>query len=549
MNRTGKFALALTASTMLASAAHAQPVPLGGGSTSNSKAPVNFVADQITYDKTGNIVTATGHVRAVQNDQTLYADKVVLNRNTDVATATGHVMLVQPGGDTVFAKQAVLSKGMKDAVMQGVAARLTQNARMIANGGRRYNGNIDDLAKVVYSACDLCKTDPTHPPLWQIRATSATRDLQHKMIEFRNAEMEMDGYPIFYLPYMTEPDPSVKRQTGLLIPDIGVSSRLGEFAIVPYYIVLDRSSDITLTPIIATKQGPALIADYRKDFNQGTLNINVSGGHDNGTFGNSVFSSGTFDIDPTWRAGFSYNRASNPRYLDDFSILPNASFLTSNVYLEGFSSGSYARLDAETFQGLVTSVNQSELPIVSPHGQYHFISDQDAIGGQYSLDADTFNVARNVGTDTRRVSAIPGYSVPFSLPYGVVGTARVQLITAAYDASHLNEQPNYSPLNSADTARAQPYGAVFMRLPFIRQTAHMGSQIIEPEVQIIASPNIGISQNDRIPNEDSLDLEFSDANLFDYNRYPGIDRLEGGSRVDYAMHAAWYLPRARSSTV
>ncbi len=71
----------------------------------------------------------------------------------------------------------------------------------------------------------------------------------------------------------------------------------------------------------------------------------------------------------------------------------------------------------------------------------------------------------------------------------------------------------------------------------------LGSQIIEPEVQLVASPNVGISQNDRIPNEDSLDLEFSDANLFDLNRYPGIDRLEGGSRVDYAMHAAWYLPQ------
>ena len=61
----------------------------------------------------------------------------------------------------MFADHAVLSKGMKNAVMQGVAARLAQNARMIANGARRYNGKIDELAKVVYSACDLCKTDPT----------------------------------------------------------------------------------------------------------------------------------------------------------------------------------------------------------------------------------------------------------------------------------------------------------------------------------------------------------------------------------------------------
>ena len=339
-----------------------------------NNAPVNFVADQIVYDKTGNIVTATGHVHALQNGQSLFADKVVLNRTTNVATATGHVILIQPDGYTVYAHQATLSQGMKDAVMEGVAARLAQNARMIANGARRYNGQIDEMSKVVYSACDLCKTNPKAPPLWQIRASSATRDLQHKMIEYRDATMEMDGFPVFYLPYMTQPDPSVKRQTGLLIPSIGVSSRLGAFAIVPYYIVINGASDITLTPIVASKEGPALIADYRHVFNNGQLTINASAGRDNGSFGNSVFSNGTFDLNQDWRAGFSYNRASDPRYLDDFSILPNASYLTSNVYLEGFSSGSYARLDAETYQGLVASVDQSELPIVAPHGQYHFIS-------------------------------------------------------------------------------------------------------------------------------------------------------------------------------
>ena len=73
MNRTGKFLLGLAASTALASLAHAQLSALagGGGAPAPSNAPVSFVADQISYDKTGNIVTATGHVRAIQNGQTL----------------------------------------------------------------------------------------------------------------------------------------------------------------------------------------------------------------------------------------------------------------------------------------------------------------------------------------------------------------------------------------------------------------------------------------------------------------------------------------------
>jgi LPS-assembly protein len=544
MNRAALTLTAALATTSLS--------PLAMGQTpAPSNAPVSFTADQLAYDKTGNIVTASGHVRAVQSGQTLYADKIVINRATNVTTASGHVVLTQPSGDTVFADHAVLSQGMKNAVMNGVAARLADSGRMIANGGRRTNGEIDDLSKVVYSACNLCVADPTAAPTWQIRASSATRDLQHKMIEYRNAEMEFYGFPVFYTPYLTQPDPSVKRQTGLLIPAAGVSTRLGTFAEIPYYIVLSPESDVTLFPIIAAKQGPAIRADYRRAFNNGGLSIYASAGKVTASpsqagkgassFGDSIFASGQFDLNQDWRAGFDYNHASNPAYLNDFNILPNVSYLQSDVYLEGFSDGAYARLDADEYQGLVVSLSQTTLPIVTPYGQYHFLSDQDSVfGGQLSVDASFFNVLRHVGTGTERLAFQPGYQLPFMLPGGVTGSARLSLITAAYQANHLNQQPNFFSTDSAQTARAIPYGAVMLREPLVRYGA--GTQIIEPEVQLVTAPVIGISENSRIPNEDSLDLEFSDANLFSLNRYPGIDRLEGGTRVDYALHASWTLP-------
>ncbi|HQU03153.1 MAG TPA: LPS assembly protein LptD [Acidocella sp.] len=533
--------------TVVAAQAQLAGMVNGGGSPHagpvNNNAPVNFLADQVSYDKTSTLVTAKGHVKAVQNGQTLYADEVVINRTTDEATATGHVIILEPNGESVFADHAVLTKGMKNAVMAGVAARLADNGRLIANGATRTDGKLEDMAKVVYSACNLCKTDPTAAPMWQIRATSATRDLEHQTIEYYNAEMEIFGVPIFYLPYMTQPDPSVRRRTGLLIPSVGVNSKIGVFAELPYFIVLDRSSDVIVTPIIGSKQGPVLEAKYRRDFNNGVLHIKLGGGQDHGKLGYSVFSDGTFDLNQDWRAGFTYNRASNPRYLNDFSILPNAQELTSNVYLEGFGQGSYARVDAETYQGLVTTINQNTLPIVAPHIQYDFVSAPGLLNGIGSLAVDAFNVFRKVGTNTRRADVIGGYKVPFDGPFGQLWTARVAVVAAGYAGTHLYQLPNFSPLDGTNTSRVEPYGALFMRWPFMRSAGVYGSQIVEPEVQLVAAPVLGVSQNYRIPNEDSLDLEYSDANLFDLNRYPGIDRLEGGERVDYALHGAWYLPQ------
>ena len=82
MTRTGKFLLLLAATTSLAGVAVAQQPSHTPESGPAQKAPVSFTADTLAYDKTGNIVTATGHVRAIQNGQTLYADKVTLDRTT-----------------------------------------------------------------------------------------------------------------------------------------------------------------------------------------------------------------------------------------------------------------------------------------------------------------------------------------------------------------------------------------------------------------------------------------------------------------------------------
>src|SRR6202012_3455330 len=103
------------------------------------------------------------------------------------------------------------------------------------------------------------------------------------------------------------------------------------------------------------------------------------------------------------------------------------------------------------------------------------------------------------------------------------------------------QQPNYSTLGSNTTAQGLPQVAGDFRWPFERDSGAWGTQVIAPRVQLVVAPNAGNSQFKDIPNEDSLDLEFTDANLFGFNRFPGIDRLEGGTRLNAAMQGSWFL--------
>ena len=513
--------------------------------TGSRDQPVTFTADSVEYDRDNALVTAQGHVEAWQEGHVLHADKVTFDRNTGILAAQGNVVLMEPDGQIVFADYAELTQDMKSGVLRDMRAILAENGRMAANGARRTNGELNEMSRVVYSTCNLCAQDPTKPPLWQIRALSAVQDLEHKKIEYQDAVMEMYGFPIGYMPYFWQVDPSVKRGSGLLIPTMGSNSHLGVFYAQPWYQVIDDQSDATITPMITSRAGPEVDVEYRRRFNNGDLLLNGSLGYFENSPQATIYGKGQFSIDDTWRWGFDIARASSADFIRDFrltSTLGNeTTLLSSQIYAEGFGQGAYSRFDVKFYQALNDVISSSALPLVLPRYEYSYFGEPDALGGRLSIDAGAFNVLRTVGTDTRRVSLTTNWVRPFVGALGDLWTVKLHNDAAGYDANSFNEQPNFGPVNQVNSARALPQAALDFRWPFMRNSGAWGTQLIEPMVEIVVAPQAGDSQVNKYPNEDSLDLEFTDANLFGFNRFPGIDRLEGGQRANVAMHGAWYL--------
>jgi LPS-assembly protein len=515
------------------------------GQRASKDEPVTFSADSVEYDKDKSLVTATGHVEAWQNGHVMRADKITFDRNTGVAAATGHVVLLEPDGEVMFADYAEMQNNMQDGILKDLRALLQQNGKMAANGAQRTGGQINELSKVVYTTCNLCADDPTRPPLWQIRAASAVQDLEHKKIEYKDATLEMYGIPVAYFPYFWHADPSVKRESGILPPLIGTSGNIGAFYGQPYYLVIDDQSDATLLPMITTRAGPQLDIEYRRRFNDGTLLVNASGGYVDNSPQGSLAATGAFIYDDTWRWGFTINRASSTDYVRDFHIVqglagdPNV--LTSQFYVEGFGEGSYTRLDSRLYQGLNGAITASHLPVVLPRYEYSFVGTPDSLGGRLSVSTNAFNVIRTSGTNTRRGALTLDYERPFSGLLGDQWKITLHGDAEAYNATQFDQLPNYGSVRSLDAARALPQVAVDFRWPFARDGGVWGTQLIEPIAQIIVAPQTGDSQNRLYPNEDSLDFEFTDANLFGFNRFTGTDRLDGGLRANVGMHGAWYL--------
>src|SRR3546814_116661 len=132
--------------------------------------PILITADELTYDETNGLVVAAGNVEISQSDRVLLADKVTYDINADVVTAEGNVTLIQPGGDTVSAEFVELTGDLKEGFIRDIRVLLADNTRIAAASGTRTGGNRTEFSTGVFSPCELCRDDPTRPPLWQLKA-------------------------------------------------------------------------------------------------------------------------------------------------------------------------------------------------------------------------------------------------------------------------------------------------------------------------------------------------------------------------------------------
>jgi len=514
------------------------------------EAPVTFTADEVQYDQNAALVVARGKVEAFQGGRILRADELTYNRNTGVATARGNVQLIEADGQVMFAESAELSNQMRDGVLEGLRGYLLQNGRIAATGARRTDGSIFDLSRVLYTVCDPCKDDPLAPPLWQLRARTATLDRNEQQVRYRGASLDMAGVPVIWLPYFQHPDGSAARQSGFLSPSFGITKYLGGFIETPYYWAIDESQELVLRPTTSTRVAPNLGLDYRRRFNIGEMEVLGSIGQLDGRdgteegFAGHIFAKGRFSLDETWRAGFDANRTSSDQYLRIYRY-GSQRILPTTVFTEGFwGPEGFARFDARAYQGLRSTDDIGRIPLVLPNIYADWESPEDSLGGRFTVDTSSFAIFRSSGTSTRRASSRIGYALPRMDELGGIWTLRAQSDLAAYDFENINLAPNYaagSPNGQSATANLR--AALDWRMPFLRDSGDWGSQVVEPRIQLVTGPMTGSQY--RIPNEDSIVFDFTDANLFSLNRFTGRDRQEGGTRADIALRGAWFLPENR----
>lgn len=511
---------------------------------------IGFASDILSYDATGETVTAEGNVVLASGDRSVRADSVTWNQSTGSIVATGNVRLVDEDGNQLYSDRVELNDEFEAGSLQNLLLALREGGRLAAASGSRGADGMVQLTRAAYSACAVVTPDGCpKEPSWRITADRVTYDPQQGRVRFTGAYLELFGTRILPLPGLaisTGGGPA----SGILVPDLRISQRNGVEVSGSYYVRLAPNKDLTASAYVFTKAAPMVSAQWRHLTDRGAYQVTGYATHSRRasdfaaeTFSSEsgprgyVFANGKFQFTPEWSLTSSIRVASDRTFLRRYDISRDDR-LRSYVNLERIDEDSYFSLAGWATQTLRLTQDQGQVPIALPVLDYRKRLADPVLGGNIQLQANTLAITRTEGQDTQRAFAKAQWDLKRVTALGQVVTVTALARGDVYHSSEneLTDTVIYRG-ESGWQGRGVALGAVDVEWPLVG-TLFGGTQVLTPRVQLVVTPDVA---NLSIPNEDARAIDLEDSNLFALNRFPGYDRVEDGTRITYGVD--WELRR------
>lgn len=204
------------------------PPEQGGGSAAGS-------AGSISY-RGADFAVLRGGVEVRYQDLKLQADQVDVNLATKEVTAVGNVILDQ-GPRRLSGTSITFDLETKTGTVQSASAYVDPDFYF---KGEEVIKTGDDTYRVINGMFTSCEGEV---PAWSFHVKEADIEVDG-YAHIRGASMRAKKLPVFYLPYMVWPV-KPERTRGLLVPNIGYSSRRGSYLGLAYFLPMGRSWDTT----------------------------------------------------------------------------------------------------------------------------------------------------------------------------------------------------------------------------------------------------------------------------------------------------------------
>lgn len=235
---------------------------LQGGSQSSNE-PINVTADKLSSGDGGSKIEASGNVEIKRQVTTLKAQDVSVNRETQDVEAKGNVSLDDPEWKIKSADSVQMNLEKETGEIQN-GDLFVEDGHLSLSGRRfqKFVGQAYHVDEAFFTTC-LCDSGPSP---WRISGDAM--DLTPDGVgTIRGGYFYVLDVPVFYLPYGFFPV-KTDRQSGLLVPKIGQSTKDGFRYEQPFFWAISKSTDSTFAFDFESRSRWGLLGELRTIINR-----------------------------------------------------------------------------------------------------------------------------------------------------------------------------------------------------------------------------------------------------------------------------------------
>lgn len=496
-------------------------------------------ADLVEYNANTEIISAQGNVKVLIEGYILRADSLGYDLKNDIVWAKGNLRITDEKGQIIVGESAIFKNKLMQGIIEEFILKFSDNSILVAKVANRLSKNRATLGYAKFTPCTI---NCGKSPIWQMSAKEIQIDEDKKKLTYKHLFFEIYGVPVVYLPYFSHPTPNAPARSGILVPTLNKND-----FIIPFYFRAKPNLDFTISPRLS-KNYTIFEGEFRHNTAYGNYKIVGSYGNppfkrittqnlekDSRSARYHIFAKGDF-VKNNINYGFDINRTLNKTYLINYHEIYD-SFLISKLYANKIEKRDYFSIETFYFQDLRANNLRSNIPIIMPqiksqrviplnedesiifNVKNHTIAYKESSGKQLARTALELGVADNYITDN-------GQRINTAI------SNRSDLYLVSLDLPEQQRQAKESAWY-----RNIPELKIQWRYPFTKPISSKSSIKLEPIIMGVLGRKYE-SRFNKFVLVDASNSELSENNIFNSNKFSGIDYHDYGSRLSYGINSS-----------
>jgi len=387
----------------------------------------------------------------------------------------------------------------------------------------------EDKTKIYKAAFTTCNTENKKCPGWELQSEEFVHDKNNKVFEYKNSWLKVFDKKIFYFPFFSHPDPTVKRKSGFLTPVYGSSNKFGSWMNIPYFKVINDEKDLTFNPRIYADDKFILQSEYRQAFEKSNLISDFSFNNDGKNSNTHLFTKIDGDLDSNTKFNFKYQDVSNDDYLKIHSLssssplIENESLLTTQLNIaKNIDENTHLDTNFTVYEDL-SKMDSDRFQYILPNFTY---TKNIAIPNNYNGNFKFISSGFQKNYDTNKYESLLINDFLFESNNIISETG----LLSNYDLLIKNFN-SYTENSSSYTEKEdyEIFGSLLLKTSFpLKKVNEYSKNYLKPIMAMRYSPNNTKNISDK-------DIRLDYNNIFSLNRIGSNEIVEGGKSISLGL--------------